>query len=104
MDKITKTQKNKPITGESEDIRATAFREATSNSPENDPVNSPGHYNIQGIEVIDAIDAYIPHPLSFCLGNCIKYLLRSHHKGKPLEDLKKCRWYLDRAIRNLEDE
>ena len=28
----------------------------------------------------------------------MKYLWRFRHKGKPLEDLQKARWYLDRLI------
>ena len=40
----------------------------------------------------------------FYLGNVIKYILRHNKKGKPLEDLKKARWYLDREIEKLEEK
>ena len=31
-------------------------------------------------------------------GNAVKYILRADHKGKPIEDLEKARWYIDREI------
>lgn len=64
-----------------------------------DPVNSPKHYTFGSIEVIDAIEAW---QLGFHLGNVVKYVARSAHKGRQLEDLKKSRWYLDRMIEQLE--
>ena len=60
-----------------------------------DNVNHPPHYKTGGIEVIDYIDA---KNLSYHLGNVVKYISRADHKGNKLEDLKKARWYLDRAI------
>lgn len=62
-------------------------------------VNHPAHYNAGSIEVIDAIEDW---KLNFHLGNVVKYIARAEHKGKPLEDLKKARWYLDRFIQQLE--
>lgn len=64
-----------------------------------DSVNHPAHYTQGGIEVIDAIEAW---ELGFHLGNVVKYVARAAHKGRLLEDLKKARWYLDRAIQRLE--
>jgi len=32
----------------------------------------------------------------------MKYLWRCQDKGTMLQDLKKARWYIDRAIANLE--
>lgn len=66
---------------------------------QSDSVNHPSHYNMGGIEVIDAIEAW---GLGFHLGNTVKYVARAEHKGKKLEDLKKARWYLDREIERLE--
>lgn len=66
-----------------------------------DSVNHPAHYNVGGIEVIDAVEAW---DLGFCLGNVVKYIVRSPHKGSQVEDLKKARWYLDRQIQKLERE
>ena len=62
-------------------------------------VNHPSHYNAGSIEVIDAIEDW---KLDFNTGNVIKYVARHQHKGRPVEDLKKARWYLDRLIKNIE--
>lgn len=62
-------------------------------------VDHPKHYNAGKIEVIDAIEDW---KLGFHLGNVVKYVARAEHKGKPLEDLKKAQWYLNRAIEKLE--
>ncbi len=51
------------------------------------------------MEVIDAIEGL---ELCFHSGNVLKYIARYKYKEKPLEDLKKARWYLDRLIRNEE--
>ena len=61
-------------------------------------VNHPGHYNKGKIEVIDAIEEW---GLGFNDGNVIKYVSRHKHKDKPLEDLEKARWYIDREIQKL---
>ena len=53
-----------------------------------DPVNHPPHYNAGNIEPIDVIEDW---GLGFCLGNTVKYIARSEHKGTPIEDLKKAR-------------
>lgn len=67
-----------------------------------DIVNHPPHYKSDsGIESIDVIEGF---GLNFRLGNTIKYILRHDKKGKPLEDLKKARWYLDREIEKLESK
>jgi hypothetical protein len=63
-----------------------------------DMVNNPPHYTQGGIETIDFIEA---KELSYNLGNVVKYITRSDHKGNKVEDLMKARWYLDREITNL---
>lgn len=63
-----------------------------------DPVNHPAHYIRGGLESIDVIEGF---ELDFHLGNVVKYVLRHEQKG-GLEDLRKARWYLDRAIANRE--
>lgn len=64
-------------------------------------VDHPKHYNAGRIEVIDAIEDW---KLGFHLGNVVKYVARAEHKGKPLEDLQKAQWYLNRAIAKLEQK
>lgn len=66
-----------------------------------DPVNHPAHYNLGGIEVLDFIEAYAAD--DYHIGNVIKYVARYRHKGKPVEDLRKAKFYLDRKIALLEE-
>jgi len=58
-------------------------------------INHPSHCNQGKIEVIDAIEDW---DLGFSLGNAVKYIARAEHKGRPIEDLQKACWYLDREI------
>lgn len=60
-------------------------------------VNHPSHYQGNGIEVIDVIEAF---DLGFCLGNVVKYVLRAGKKDERLQELRKARWYLEREISN----
>lgn len=62
-------------------------------------IDHPPHYTFSPLEVIDAIEAW---RLGFHLGNVVKYVARSEHKGQRLTDLKKARWYLEREIERLE--
>jgi Protein of unknwon function (DUF3310) len=66
-----------------------------------DPVNHPLHYGgaENTFEAINVVEAW---GLDFHLGNVVKYIARAGKKGDALEDLKKARWYLERAISNLE--
>ena len=66
-----------------------------------DVVNHPPHYKSGGIETIDFIEA---KGLGYHLGNVVKYISRAGLKGTNMgmEDLKKARWYLDRAIERNE--
>ena len=72
---------------------------------EPDAVNHPPHYNRKGVEAISAIEASMSDEefRGYCKGNAMKYLWRYQYKGKPVEDLKKCRWYLDKLIASLEE-
>lgn len=64
-------------------------------APAPDMVNHPPHYMTGGIETIDFIEA---KRLDYHLGNVVKYITRAGKKSDEIEDLKKARWYLDRAI------
>lgn len=71
-----------------------------------DMVNSPPHYSFSDIECIDAMKAMakgsnVPAHESYCWQNAFKYLWRWPYKS-GLEDLKKCRWYLDRLIKEVD--
>tara|TARA_R110000796_G_scaffold170000_1_gene286839 strand:- start:218 stop:442 length:225 start_codon:yes stop_codon:yes gene_type:complete len=65
-----------------------------------DMVNSPPHYNQSGIECIEAIYAALgPDGFkAYCQGNALKYLWRHQYKGKPIEDLHKAHWYINKII------
>ena len=64
-------------------------------------VDRPAHYNSHpsGVEAIVICEC-----MSFNVGNAIKYAMRHEHKGNPVEDLKKARWYIEREISRLEVE
>ena len=68
-----------------------------------DPVDQPDHYNKGAIEAIEAIKASMPENefKGYLKGNALKYLWRYDYKGKPVEDLRKCRWYIDRLIQEI---
>jgi hypothetical protein len=42
--------------------------------------------------------------LGYLEGNTKKYLHRYRYKGKPVEDLKKAQWYLNKLILEMEGE
>jgi hypothetical protein len=68
-----------------------------------DPVTRPDHYNKGAIEAIEAIKASMPENefRGYLKGNALKYLWRYDYKGKPIEDLRKCKWYIDRLIEEV---
>jgi hypothetical protein len=68
-----------------------------------DPVMRPDHYNKGSIEAIEAIKASMPEIefRGYLKGNALKYLWRYDYKGKPIEDLRKCRWYIERLIKEI---
>lgn len=68
-----------------------------------DIVNKASHYNKGKYEVIDVIEDWGLDKDAY-LFNCIKYIARSNHKGKELEDLRKAQYYLNRKVKNLENE
>jgi|TARA_B110000503_G_C7012230_1_gene356199 hypothetical protein len=71
----------------------------------NEMINNPIHYGGKEnvYETIKVIDNW---ELDFLLGNTIKYISRAGKKDptKKLEDLKKALFYLERKIKNLENE
>ena len=67
--------------------------------PKGTAVDGPKHYN--GYEVLDAI-CNAGFGRGFCLGNAVKYLLRSAKKGKDQEDLEKAQFYLNWYLERYE--
>lgn len=71
-----------------------------------DNVNHPKHYEGK-IECIDAMQEVLGKhgTISFCIGNAFKYIWRCRKKHEtPIEDLEKCRWYINKALELLESE
>lgn len=66
-----------------------------------DVINHPDHYisHPSGVECLEIVQH-----MDFCLGNAIKYIWRCEEKGKPIEDLKKAIFYLERKIQLLMEE
>lgn len=73
---------------------------------EDDPVNHPSHYTSGGIECIAALEASMTpvEYAGFLKGQVFKYLWRYRLKGKPVQDLKKAAFYLERLIQVTENE
>lgn len=73
-----------------------------SDSPfddDEDLINKPNHYNQGNIEVSDFI---IDQNMNFLEGNIIKYVSRYKTKN-GIEDLKKARWYLNKLIKEVNE-
>lgn len=70
-----------------------------------DNINHPSHYTNGAIEAIDMIEVivkpYDPN-IGWSIGNVVKYLCRAPFKTNLIEDLKKAKWYLNRAIHTAE--
>ena len=67
-----------------------------SQSP--DMVNSPSHYQLDGLEAIDIIKTSLTADeyRGYLKGNALKYMLREPFKGNPAQDVAKAKWYLSR--------
>ena len=90
-------------------------RELVLVDSEEDMVNHPSHYQIRHTEVFDfiedmvgcipsTIDVKLAMKVAYSLGNVAKYILRSPYKGKFVQDLRKAKVYLDRALDLIDGE
>ena len=72
---------------------------------ENDAINHPAHYLVGGIETLDYIKAKLSGEeyRGYLKGCIIKYLSRANYKGKPLEDHRKAKFYLDELVKITEE-
>lgn len=61
---------------------------------------NPSYYQKGGIQLTDFI---ISQDMNWLEGNIVKYITRYKSKGKPLEDLNKAKWYLDKLIEQTTD-
>lgn len=83
------------------DLRESLKLEAEVAETWHDAIN-PKHYQKNGMESIDVINAFVPDGYSFYMGNVIKYVLR-HMDKNQCQDLEKARWYLDKMIEDWND-
>jgi hypothetical protein len=69
----------------------------------NTMVDHPPHYNNGHIECIEAIEAMLTPDefIGYLRGNSLKYRWRFRYKKKPIEDLRKARWYEERLLKFL---
>lgn len=69
-----------------------------------DEVTKPEHYNHGKFETIDVIIDTLGEyeAINYCHGNVLKYTIRMWHKGSPIKDAQKAKWYLDKMIELLE--
>ncbi len=82
-----------------EPARMTELAEEESDEEvldEADMVNSPPHYQGNGMEVIDVIEAFDIDRKSGHLQNVVKYALRAGDKGDLQTDVDKLVWYAQR--------
>lgn len=73
------------------------------NDEEENNINNPKHYTLGKIECIDAIEGMLGEEglMAFCVANAVKYIWRHRLKGKPIEDLEKAQWYINKAKETL---
>lgn len=76
---------------------------ADEESLQHDAVNNPKHYNTGSIECIEAIKESMSSEAfkGYLKGNCLKYLWRMDYKGKPLQDIEKSKWYLNKLLEEI---
>ncbi len=92
-----------------DDGNATTFRTSRFEVLEDDAdmVHHPSHYNYKSLECQDIISIMtegLEGEEAYCLGCAIKYLYRYPKKGKPIEDLRKAKTYIDMIIDITEEE
>jgi hypothetical protein len=74
---------------------------------EYDPVNKPPHYLLSGgVECIDYMRQVLGLQgfIDYCHGNVIKYQHRYKYKGKPVEDMEKAQYYLNKMIEAMKEK
>ena len=72
--------------------------------PAHDAVSHPSHYCKGGVECLDAIKAALGDKYEgFLAGNVLKYVYRYPDKN-GVEDCRKAAFYLDKLIKELENE
>ena len=89
------------------DLQQFRAKEVKSTKGKVDQVNCPSHYNKGDVECIEAIKSATVGKKGIeavCVANVIKYLWRYEEKGKPLQDVQKAKWYLEKLLNEIKDE
>ncbi len=70
-----------------------------------DPINKPSHYNTNwmGEQAIETYTYIRSWKMGYPESNIIKYVTRHPYKGQSLEDLQKAQWYLEKLIKEVEE-
>jgi|TARA_R110000787_G_scaffold52724_1_gene124076 hypothetical protein len=68
-------------------------------------VSKPFHYNTGEVECIDYIKQVLGNEgfISYCQGNMIKYQHRHRYKSKPVEDMEKASWYMNKMMETMRE-
>lgn len=73
-----------------------------------DLVNNPPHYSAFGFESLELLEKVfnlMPEKnMIFCIGNALKYSIRSKFKGNEIQDLKKCEFYIKRCSKLISED
>ena len=71
----------------------------------NDPINKPAHYNVGDINCLQLIKQQLGKEgyLAYLTGSAYKYLYRHEHKEENIADLKKCKYFIEAKIEELEN-
>jgi hypothetical protein len=96
---VAVTSSNAPI----DPALPITMEEPKAEAPKVDMVNSPPHYKVGGIEVIDFIKAKLTTEefRGYLQGNVLKYSSRVGYKGDASEDLAKLVWYANKLQETL---
>ena len=88
--------------------KAPRQAKADTGKLEIDMVNHPAHYTAGNVECIDALESmsvgYRDTVQAALAWQVVKYIWRSPLKGKPMEDLQKAQFYLNRLIEKVKHE
>jgi hypothetical protein len=102
--KIWATLEDYPnIMAEWEEVASTTLK-VSIDTGKVDQVNCPAHYNKGDVECIEAIKSATVGKKGIeavCVANVIKYLWRYEEKGKPLQDVQKAKWYLEKLLNEI---
>lgn len=96
-----------PVPAEKPMAQVNAFmNQDADEKPAENFVDHPTHYCQGSIECIDALNAMVEgwsDSVSAVLAwQTVKYIWRHPFKGKPVEDLKKAQFYLERLVQQYE--